>query len=79
MRRRARDREEQLSAELSFVKVQLKEALELLTEKEEEASLARESNVELEKKAAATLARWKERDRHAHLLERRLAEVCYIL
>lgn len=75
MRRRARDREKRLSAELTFVKAQLKETLELLASKEEEACLARAKNVEQEEKAAAVSARWKERDRHAHLLERRLAEV----
>ena len=75
MRRRGRDREKRLSAELTFVKAQLKETLELLASKEEETCLARAHNVEQEAKAAAMLARWKERDRHALLLERRLAEV----
>lgn len=36
MRRRARDREERLSAELSSVKAQLKEAVDLLATKEDE-------------------------------------------
>ena len=75
MRRRARDREKSVSADLAFVKAQLRETLEALASKEEEACLARSQNVEQGAKAAAILARWKERDRHALLLERRLAQV----
>lgn len=75
IRRRARDREERLSAELSFVKKQLKEAIDLLATKEEEVSTARAQKSEQDERAAATLARLKERDHHATWLERRLAEV----
>lgn len=39
MRRRARDREERLSAELSSVKAQLRETVDLLATKEEEVIL----------------------------------------
>lgn len=75
MRRRARDREERLSAELSFVRIQLKEALDLLATTEEEACLARVQKEGEEEKAAKALAKCKERDRQSHWLERRLAEV----
>lgn len=75
-RQRSRDREERLSAELSFARRQLKETVDLLATKEEGLCLARTQKADQEEKAAAALARLKERDRHAHWLERRLAEVC---
>ncbi|CAM9591228.1 unnamed protein product [Ectocarpus sp. 8 AP-2014] len=75
MRRRARDREERLSAELSSVKAQLKEAMDLLATKEDEVRSLRARNSEQEDRASAALARGKERDRQMSWLERRLQEV----
>eukprot|EP00752_Nemacystus_decipiens_P018394 g16497.t1 len=75
MRRRARDREERLSAELSSVRAQLRETVDLLATKEEEACSVRTRWVQQEEIAAATLAKNKERERHASWLERRLKEV----
>ncbi|CAM9820158.1 unnamed protein product [Ectocarpus sp. 13 AM-2016] len=75
MRRRARDREERLSAELSSVKAQLKEAIDLLATKEDEVRSMRACNAEQEDRASAALARGKERDRQMSWLERRLQEV----
>lgn len=75
LRQRARDREKRLRSQLSFVKTQLKEALEALASAEEVACVARRQKVEHKEESAAALARWKERDRHAHKLEARLAEV----
>lgn len=75
IRHRARDREERLSTALSSVKAQLKEAVDLLASKEEEAGLARNHMAELEERAAVAMARLIERDRQARWFERRLAEV----
>ncbi|CAM9994545.1 unnamed protein product [Ectocarpus sp. 12 AP-2014] len=75
MRRRARDREERLSAELSSVKAQLKETMDLLATKEDEVRSMRARNAEQENRASAALARGKERDRQMSWLERRLQEV----
>ncbi|CBN79613.1 expressed unknown protein [Ectocarpus siliculosus] len=75
MRQRARDREERLSAELSSVKAQLKEAVDLLATKEDEVRSMRARNAEQEDRASAALARGKERDRQMSWLERRLQEV----
>ncbi|CAM9720326.1 unnamed protein product [Ectocarpus fasciculatus] len=75
MRRRARDREERLSAELSSVKAQLKEAVDLLATKEDEVRSMRARNAEQEDRASAALARGTERDRQMSWLERRLEEV----
>lgn len=75
IRHRARDREERLSRALSAVKAQLKEAMDLLASKKEEAGLARSHTAELEEKAAVTMAKLIERDRQARWFERRLAEV----
>ncbi|CAB1110143.1 unnamed protein product [Ectocarpus sp. CCAP 1310/34] len=87
MRRRARDREERLSAELSSVKAQLKEAMDLLATKEDELTKKlrnispykvrsmRARNAEQEDRTSAALARGKERDRQMSWLERRLQEV----
>ncbi|CAN0135303.1 unnamed protein product, partial [Ectocarpus sp. 12 AP-2014] len=75
MRQRARDREERLSAELSSVKAQLKEAMDLLATKEDEVRSMRARNAEQEDRASAALARGKERDRQMSWLERRLQEV----
>ena len=75
VRRRARDREERLSSELSAAKAQLKEAMDLLATKEEESCLARAQRAEQEEKTVAAMARLTERDRRARWLERRLIEV----
>lgn len=47
MRRRARDREERLSAELSSVKAQLRETVDLLTTKEEEVGAPNPSDTKI--------------------------------
>ncbi|CAN0230999.1 unnamed protein product, partial [Discosporangium mesarthrocarpum] len=75
LRRRARGVEDRLSSELWATRAQLKEALELAADKEEEASAAWVAKATEEKRAAAALAKLKEREHHAGHLERQLQEV----
>lgn len=57
------------------MKTQLKEAIDFLVNKEEEACLANEGKVKQERLATEAWAKLKERDRRVQWLERRLSEV----